>query len=449
LTLKIIPKSIRGRLLLLSLISTVVAVGLASVVISENQNRFIRRGLDDRLDAQIALLARAVRPDGVIDRQLLGEIGPFTQHDHGWRWQIVARGETVTSGALLPSPERRRRRERMRDWFDRDEINEPHSDETQEFYLRSMHRHTGGGEVVISAAAPREVVDRMRQAAITPLLLSLGALGSFLALAILIQLHFGLRPLTRLKQALDDVRAGRLECVPADQPHELRDVVAELNQLLEENAGALARARGHVANLAHGLKTPLTTLTLKLAESGRADDRELGALVDQIDRAVRHHLGRARAASPGAPGQLNVNMAAAIADLVVALGHIHEERGIAIGVQIAGELHAKCDPQDLDEMLGNLLDNAWKWAKSRVEVSAHLADNGIRIDIEDDGPGLSPEALEQVLVPGRRLDEREGGHGFGLPIARELAELHGGYLQLDQSPLGGLRVSLVLGSAAA
>jgi signal transduction histidine kinase len=100
-------------------------------------------------------------------------------------------------------------------------------------------------------------------------------------------------------------------------------------------------------------------------------------------------------------------------------------------------------------MLGNLLDNAWKWAKSRVEVSAHLADNGIRIDIEDDGPGLSPEALEQVLVPGRRLDEREGGHGFGLPIARELAELHGGYLQLDQSPLGGLRVSLVLGSAAA
>jgi signal transduction histidine kinase len=444
LAMKLVPTSIRGRLFLLSLASTVLAVLLASLLISDNQDRFIRRGLDDRLDAQIALLSRSIRPDGTIDRKLLGEIGPFTQHDHGWRWQIVAHGETITSGALLPPPERRHRRGKFRDWFDRDEANEPHSGEAGEFYTRTLHRATGGADVTISAAAPRAVVDHMRQAALMPLLVSLAALGGFLALAIFVQLHFGLRPLVRLKRSLSEVRSGRLERVPDAQPHELRDVVAELNALLGENADALARARGHVANLAHGLKTPLTTLGLKLTEAGRDEDRELTALVDQIDRAVRHHLGRARAASPGSPGHLSVNVAAAAADLAAALGRIHEERGIAIELEADPGLHVKCDPQDLDEMLGNLLDNAWKWAASSVRVSAEGGGTSVCIFIDDDGPGLSALAQEQVLVPGRRLDEREGGHGFGLPIARELAELHGGSLQLDRSPLGGLRAALTL-----
>jgi signal transduction histidine kinase len=373
---------------------------------------------------------------------MLQEIGPFTQHDHGWGWQIEAPGQIVTSAAIVDveeargprGPDRRHRRPRRG----------PRSEETRGLYLRTLVKQTDGGPVTITVAAPRAVVDRMRRAAVTPLLVSLAALGVFLLLATLLQLRIGLSPLARLKASLRDIRAGRVERIPGEQPVELRDVVGELNGLLDENEAALARARGHVANLAHSLKTPLATLNLKLAEGGRDPDGELADLVAQIDRGIRHHLGRARAASPGAPGQPQVDLTMTVAELTRALGRIHAERNIAATVTIAPGLTVKCDPQDLDEMLGNLLDNAWKWARSRIEIAAAAAGADVRILIDDDGPGLSREAIEQALIPGQRLDERGDGHGFGLPIAKELAELHGGALALEASPLGGLRAVLVL-----
>lgn len=134
----------------------------------------------------------------------------------------------------------------------------------------------------------------------------------------------------------------------------------------------------------------------------------------------------------------------AIAELAQVLGRIHADRGIRADIAVAPELTVKCDPQDLDEMLGNLLDNAWKWAAARIAVSAGREAARIWIRIDDDGPGLSGPALEQALVPGRRLDERGDGHGFGLSIARELAELHGGTLHLGPAPSGGLRATLIL-----
>ncbi|TVV71660.1 sensor histidine kinase [Sphingomonas solaris] len=445
--MKILPQSIRGRLLLAALVFTTAALLFASLSIGQVLDRFVRRGLNERLDAQIALLVRSVRPDGAIDRAMLEEIGPFTQHDRGWGWRIDSPGGTLNSQTIVPpeppgppdgppAPERERR---MRERRER-----PRSEGLPGHYMRSYTRATSGGPVTITVAAPRAVVDRMRRAAVAPLLWSLGALGAFLLAATLLQLRIGLRPLARLKASLGDVRAGRQARVPDDQPAELREVVAELNGLLDENEAALARARGHVANLAHSLKTPLATLNLRLGEAGRDPDGTLGDLVAQIDRGIRHHLGRARAASPGAPGQPQVPLASAVAGLVTALGRIHMERGIAAEVTIDPALTAKCDPQDLDEMLGNLLDNAWKWACARITVSAEAAGPQVRLTIDDDGPGLDAPAIEQALVPGLRLDERGDGHGFGLPIARELAELHGGGLTLGRSPLGGLRVVLVL-----
>jgi signal transduction histidine kinase len=430
-------------LLLASLALTGAALLFASLSMSEALDRFVRRGVDDRLDAQIALLLRSVRADGSIDHQLLQEIGPFTRHDRGWNWRMDAPGDTVTSGDIMPLHEPRRRFRRHDRWAHPDE-SELHSDETARFYLRTLRKQARRGTVTITAGAPRDVAQRMRREAMSPLLLSLGLLGGLLAVTILLQLHYGLRPLGQLKVALGDVRAGRRERVPDDQPHELRDVVAELNHVLDENAASLARARAHVANLAHSLKTPLATLSLKLEGRADAREQELSVLVAQIDRAIRHHLGRARAASPGSPGQLQVDLEVAVAELVSALGQIHAERGIAVHTELEAGMTVKCDPQDLDEMLGNLLDNAWKWARSRVEICAARVGSDVSVQIDDDGPGLSDQAAAQVLVPGHRLDEREGGHGFGLPIARELAELHGGTLALGRSPLGGLRVSLSL-----
>lgn len=444
----LLPRSIRGRLLAGALIFTGAALLFASLAIGQVLDRYVRRSLNERLDAQIALLLRGLRPDGTVDRALLTEIGPFTQHDRGWGWRIDSPGGPVTSAAIIPpepprpgppDPERARRE---REW--REHANRPRSDGLPGHYLRSLTRPTAAGPVTITVAAPRAVVDRMRRAATTPLLLSLAALGAFLIAATLLQLRLGLRPLGRLRESLAAVRAGRLARVPEDQPSELREVVAELNDLLDENAAALARARGHVSNLAHSLKTPLATLSLRLGEPGRDPDGALGELVAQIDRGIRHHLGRARAASPGAPGQPQVALGLAVAELAAVLGRIHVERGIEAELAVAPDLAVKCDPQDLDEMLGNILDNAWKHAATRIRVAARAADGGVALTIDDDGPGLPPLALEQAMVPGLRLDERGDGHGFGLPIARELAELHGGALALGPSPLGGLRVTLTL-----
>lgn len=443
MTIRFIPRSIRGRLLLASLIFTGFALLFASLSIGQVLDRFIRRGVNERLDGQLALLVHAVRPDGRIDPAMLQQIRPFTRQRHGWGWRIETPRGTAESSTRLPVDRDMRTPEQggTRSPPFRDG---PRTAETDTLYLRVLHRQTPGGPVTIAVGAPRAVVYYIRRAAVTPLMVSLVALGLFLLVATLLQLGIGLRPLGRLKTRLADVRAGRSARIPQDQPTELREVVAELNGLLDENEAALERARGHVSNLAHGLKTPLATLHLRLAEPGRDPDGTLTDLVGQIDQAIRHHLGRARAASPGAPGRPHVPVATAVDELVAVLGRIHAERGIAADVRIAPDIAVKCDPQDLDEMLGNLLDNAWKWAHRRIAVAAERAGGAVRIRIDDDGPGLSGEAMVLALVPGKRLDERGDGHGFGLPIARELAELHGGSLDLAPSPAGGLRATLTL-----
>lgn len=442
--MRLIPRSIRGRLLLTGVLFTAIALIVASLSIGEVLDRFVRRGLDERLDAQIALLVRSVRSDGTIDDRMLQDIGPFTQHRRGWGWRIETPGKTYTSQQIVHFGEVHPADERLRERRDKWAAHRPQTIRTDDLYVRSLERRTTAGMVRITAVAPRALFDRMRQAAIRPVLTLLGGLSLVLLVATILQLHIGLRPLGRLRKALADVRSGERDRIPADQPAELGPVVEELNGLLDENEAALMRARGHVSNLAHSLKTPLATLSVRLTELDRDPDGQLGELVARIDGAIRHHLGRARAASPGAPGQPLVPVAATVEDLVQALGRIYAEKNIRAELDIAPDIAVKCDPQDLTEMLGNLLDNAWKSGASRIQVGARVEGKFTHIHIDDDGPGLTREAIDQALVPGQRLDERAEGHGFGLPIARELAELHGGALGLGPSPAGGLRATLRL-----
>lgn len=440
--MKAYPRSIRGRLLLAGGVFTAIALIVASLTIGEFLDRFVRRGVDERLDAQIALLVRAVRPDGSIDRAMLQEIGPYTQHRRGWGWRLDGPGGSVASRDIVDLS--RLRLDKRRDRRPAGIAGRPQSGKTDQLYVRSTRKRTTGGDVRITVTAPRQMLDRLRTMALVPILLTMAGLSVVLMATTLLQLRIGLKPLVDLKRSLVAVRAGEIERVPRDQPTELVPLAEELNGLLDANTKALERARGHVANLAHGLKTPLAALSLRLNEPGRDPDGTLAELIAQIDGAIRHHLGRARAASPGAPGLLALPLASAVEDLLAVLSQIHVERGIASQADPSQELTVNCDPQDLDEMLGNLLDNAWKWAATRILVSGANEGMAVRIDIDDDGPGLTHAAAAEALVPGRRLDERSEGHGFGLSIARELAELHGGSLALGPSPLGGLRASLRL-----
>ena len=449
--MRLMPQSLRGRLSLMATLATGAALIVAAFAIGHVLERFVIAGVDQRLDASLGLMASTVRGDGTIDTERLAALQPGFAPDTGWNWRIdtprAHRGSIVAgqfADPLLPLREPPDRR------GDRDgpgtarpmPLDGQLSDRSR-FHARRMTVPTSAGQAVLMASAPRDLVERPIRGALMPLLGTLAVLGLVLTLATLIQLHIGLKPLDRLRRTLAAVRAGRDARVSDDQPRELQPLVRELNALLDQNAAQLANARGHVANLAHGLKTPLASLALELRADGRDPDGALAAQVARIDQAIRHHLGRARADSAGGT-RSRTALAPVIEGLVVALSRIHADRPVAATVTVAADLAVAVDRQDLDELIGNLLDNAWRFATSRVSVDATAQGKTIRITITDDGPGIPAALRDAAMEPGRRLDEAGDGHGFGLSIARELAELHGGELVLAEAAGGGLGATVEL-----
>ncbi|BCA64226.1 hypothetical protein HMP09_3460 [Sphingomonas sp. HMP9] len=449
-------------MLAIAALSTGIALLFAGITIGHVLERFVTRGLDERLDAQVAVLARAVRPDGSLDRSRAIDLPEFGEPDSGWSWQVdgpagrvasgttppptVVRPATINSPPPAPTPQRAGERPRPPGPLGPDDHRihpgEARDHSGERLHSRTMDITTPRGTVTIKAIGPRRIVEEPLREAMIPLLGSLALLGAGLALATLVQLRFGLRPLRELRTALAAVRAGTEQHVPDDQPGELQPLVAELNALIDQNAAGLVHARQHVANLAHGLKTPLAALSLKLAEANA--DADVRDMVDQIDRRVRHHLGRARTDATGG-ARTRTPIAPAVADLVAVLRRIHADRPMTLDIVVPDKLAVAIDPQDLDEMIGNLLDNAWRHARAAVSIIATSIDGAVTLEIADDGQGLDDTAMAQAVLPGRRLDERGDGHGFGLSITRELAELNGGTVTLDRSPvLGGLLVRLTL-----
>lgn len=451
--------SLRGRLLLIAAASTLAALLFAGFAIGHVLERVVMRGLDERLDAQVRILAQAVRPDGTLDPARAIDLPDFGRPGSGWSWRVdgPAGHRTSAAGApdlpaIRPPDDRGPRRDHAGpdgaprhddDGIRPGEIEAPSG---QRLHARQTIVATPAGPVTIAASGPRRVVAAPLREAMVPLLASLAILGLGLGVATFVQLRLGLRPLGKLRTALADVRAGRISHVPADQPEELAGIVGELNALIDQNAVGLSAARRHVSNLAHGMKTPLAALALKLGEDGRDPDGSLSAMVAEVDARVRHHLGRARAATPAGRSRARTPLLPAVTDLASVLDRLHAERPVRFDTNIPADLALAVDPQDLDEMLGNLLDNARRHARAALAVTATAQGNMATIGIEDDGPGLAEPAMRDALVPGRRLDEASEGYGFGLSIVQELAELNGGTLMLDRSarPGWGLAVTLTL-----
>jgi signal transduction histidine kinase len=208
------------------------------------------------------------------------------------------------------------------------------------------------------------------------------------------------------------------------------------------------RAQATAGDLAHGLKTPLAVLAQEAERAKAAGQPELAATishqVERMRKEVDYHLAHARAAASGATPGAHCLVSESVDALVRTLHRLHAERGITMESQVPAEHSVQAEREDLDEMLGNLLDNACKWAKGRVAVSSLVDATGIAITVDDDGPGIDPAKRDLVLQRGVRADETAPGSGLGLAIVRDLAELHRGSITLDESPLGGLRATLRL-----
>ncbi len=283
---------------------------------------------------------------------------------------------------------------------------------------------------------------------------SLGALGALLAAAGWAQVAVGLAPLRRLQQRLAAVREGRAQRLDAHVPLEVRPLVDDFNAVLDRNAEIVERARTQAGNLAHAVKTPLAAMRQAAASGGTA--AELAALVrEQVDVAQRHvdwHLARSRAAATqGLPGT-RTDVAPVVAGLLRVMAKVHAERGLAfVADPVAADCRFAGEAQDLQEMLGNVLDNACKWARREVHVAARTEVTGagrrLVVMVEDDGPGIAPERLAAATQRGARLDESVPGSGLGLAIVDELVRMYGGRLALAPAPKGGLRVELTLPAA--
>lgn len=481
------PGSLQRRLILAAALCISLALAGAAVSIGFVLHRFVRGQLDGRLDARITALASEVRtgPDGRLSVRTDRDGPPFDRRLSGWYWE-VRRGTTVIQSSSLNELgidlvnvgtdewQPPARLSRGRSWEGRNgeavvgsrwhvdrlvatERLQPPPPETsapkdvmgpvrQRLILRVLTVQGESNEVptVFVASAPERALYGPILEALRTLGICLVPIGVLMFGGVLLQVRLGLRPLRRVSEQLAEVRAGGCERLPLDQPTEVLPLVREINGLLDQNAANLAHARGHVANLAHGLKTPLATLAMAFGETGASRDARLAVLVEDMDTRIRHHLRRARAAATGGTARERVDLAGVVADLVMVMGRINAATGITFDIDVPAGLAVGCDRQDVEEMLGNLLENACRFCAGRVRVEAFRGDSSIVVLVEDDGPGLAREDREAVLQRGRRLDESGPGHRFGLPIAQELAELYGGKITLEASRLGGLEVRLTL-----
>lgn len=300
---------------------------------------------------------------------------------------------------------------------------------------------------LILVAGPNYKIKESMATFVKVVVLALAVLGVGLVVAVAVQVRFGLKPLRRLVGRLHDVGAGRATRLEGANPSELAPLASELNALLDHNASVIERVRTQAGELAHAIKTSLAVLR---NEADRIDG-EAGEIVryhtELMSQRVGANLSRAQAA--GARGVLGARtpVGPVARDLCRTLERIFTDRAIRITLDIDNGAVFQGECQDMEEMLGNLLENACKWAHGQVRVRAGQVDGYMELVVEDDGPGIPMAAKDGVLERGRRLDKSMPGNGLGLTIVHDVVDLYGGSLTLEDSPLGGLAAKLRLPSA--
>jgi len=278
--------------------------------------------------------------------------------------------------------------------------------------------------------------------------LALGILGIGLTFAASMQVFVGLAPLRSMQDALGRVRHGDARNMEGTFPNEIMPLVNELNSVLAQNADVVERARTQAGNLAHALKTPLSVLANAANAPGKQDDelaRLVASQIEAVRRQVDYHLTRAQAAAAVQVPGMRTAVEPVIQGLVRVMRRVHADRPLEFVVLPDGaNLAFRGEKQDLQEMLGNLVDNASKWGRSRIEIRVKAVSGKLHVVIDDDGKGIAESERDNVLKRGVRLDEQTPGTGLGLAITADLARMYGGDLVLAKSSLGGTQASLTL-----
>ena len=278
------------------------------------------------------------------------------------------------------------------------------------------------------------------------LFFGLGFAAAGLILGFLFQVLYGLRPLHLLRRELARIHKGHQEKFEQRYPLEIQPLVEDINRLLHHYGELLSRARAHTGNLAHALKTPLSILRNQVPQLPAAEQPPINEQLDQIQRHIDYHLGKARVTGAARVLGVSTPLRARIEYICRAFSRLYPGRELAIDVPAT--LAVGVEEQDFDEMVGNLLENAYKWSAGQIRVSTAELGGWITLRIEDDGPGMTEEQMARAIERGVRLDEKVPGSGLGLNIVSDLAEAYRGSLIMGRAELGGLAACLSLPKVA-
>ena len=426
-------RSLGARLVAVSLLWTALALGAAAFMLSTLYREHVERERAERASGYLDELAAVLEvSDGhlVVQRDLSDPL--FQRPYSGLYWEISTGG-----GPVLHSRSLWERSLQGAGGESAPEKVEGPEGQSLTVWTRTILHPDFPAPVTVRVAADDARTHRMTASFTRTLVISLALLATGLMAIVVAQVHFGLAPLRRLGRAMTRLRGGEVDRVAGEYPSEIRPLVEDLNAVLGENRELLDRARAQAGNLAHALKTPLAVIRNALAAgNGPATNETIGAEVERMHRAIERHLVRARAAPSQLRGR-HVRIREALEDVIRAIRQIHGEP-IRIEADIDAAARFRGDAADLQEIFGNLLDNAAKWARSHVRIQAREEGARLTIRVEDDGPGIAPERRAEAIRRGVRLDNSRPGSGLGLQIVDELCQVYGGSLELDTAASGGL-----------
>jgi signal transduction histidine kinase len=450
----LVQPSLSGRLIILAALWSFLILLVAGLILYTLQRQVTERGFDERLGVYVKEIVADLAAPSDSDRQQIGDLGEprFDLPMSGWYWQVtrtdserpVIRASRSLVGGQLPKLED----------LGAEEVRGARKDYIigpDDRRLRQFERRIDAGEdgrYIIAVSAPAdEIADDIRDFRIA-LTITFALLFLALVVSTLLQVRLGLAPLARLRQSVGDVRTGASARIDGSYPPDLRPLAGELNQLIDSNREILDRARTHVGNLAHALKTPLSVIINEA-------DSHPGPLASKVNEQammmrnqVSYYLDRARAAAVSGALGGDCEVGLPLEALIRTFEKIYRVKDVKTELRLSGHPRFRGEKQDLEEMLGNLLDNAFKWTDDEVTVAIEPFEQAgrryLRCVVEDNGPGLPAALRDEMLRRGRRLDESKPGSGLGLSIVGDLAKLYTGSLVLEEAASGGLRAVLVL-----
>lgn len=440
---------------------SIVLLAVAGLLLINLFSTAVERNFDARLQAVLDGLLANVEIDENKQLKIQGEIADtrFRLPLSGWYWQVTPADNWSQKGLFSPSLLEGRLTISKQDLANRDES------DIARFFLTDRNKTRlrvieqrftlfGGKEHYSFVVAGN--FDELKEeitAFTGALIIVLGLLGVGLLAALMVQVRFGLKPLRQLRRELTQIRRGKSEYIDGEFPIEINPVADELNLLIKENTEVVERARTQVGNLAHALKTPLSVLTNEARLDTGQISKKVAEQTDIMRNQIELYLDRARRAARARSIGAATNVKQASEGLAKILMRINMDRNLQIDVVCPDDLKFRGEKQDFEEMLGNLMENASKWAEQKIIVTGEPLPEKtddertwLTISVGDDGPGLPEETRQEALIRGRRLDETKPGTGLGLSIVAETAAMYNGKIELGESHLGGLKVMLRLPS---